>query len=69
MDHEQILIILTEIRSFDPLPEIATRYQIPDTCTKVKSCDLSIMHDNSVMPTRKMSSDWLKTYVTEQGFR
>ena len=62
MDHEQILINLTEIRSFDPLPEIAT-------CTKVKGCDLSIMHNNSVMPTRKLSSDWLKTYVTEQGFR
>ena len=25
MDHEQILINLTEIRSFDPLPEIATK--------------------------------------------
>ena len=36
--------------------------------TKVKSGDLSIMHDNNVMPRRKLSSDWLKTCVTEEGF-
>ena len=35
--------------------------------TKVKSGDLSIMHDNNVMPRGKLSSDWLKTNVTEKG--
>ena len=33
--------------------------------TKVKSGDLSIMFDNNVLPRRKLSSDWLKTHVTE----
>ena len=36
--------------------------------TKFKSGDLSIMHDNNVMPRRKLSSDWLSTHVNEQGF-
>ena len=36
---------------------------------KVKSGDLSIMHDHNVMPRGKLSSDWLSTHVTEQGFR
>ena len=27
------------------------------------------MHDNNVMPKCKLSSDWLKTHMTEQGFR
>ena len=35
--------------------------------TKAKSGDLSIMHDNNVMPRCKLSSDWLKTLVAEQG--
>ena len=26
------------------------------------------MHDNNVMPRRKLSYDWLKTRVTEQWF-
>ena len=33
--------------------------------TKVKSGDLSILHDNNVMPTRKLSLDWFKTNVTK----
>ena len=37
--------------------------------TKVKSGDRSIMHDNNIMPTRKLSPDWLNTHVTEEGFR
>ena len=39
------------------------------THTKVKSDDLSIMHDNNVMPRRKLSPDWLNTHVTEEEFR
>ena len=35
---------------------------------KVKSGDLSIMHDHIVMPRLKLSSDWLNTHVTKQGF-
>ena len=35
--------------------------------TNVKSGDLSIMQDKNVMPRRKLSSDWLKTHVTEEG--
>ena len=34
--------------------------------TKVKSGDLSIMHDNKVMPRGKLFSDWLKTNM-EKG--
>ena len=34
--------------------------------TNVKSGDLSIMQDKNVMPRRKLSSDWLKTHVTEE---
>ena len=55
---------LIKIRSFDPLALIATKGH-----TKVKSGDLSIMHDNNVMPMRKLSPDWLNTHVTEEGFR
>ena len=36
--------------------------------TKVKSCDLSIMHDNNVMLRPKLSSDWLNTHLTKRGF-
>ena len=36
--------------------------------TKVKSGDLSIIHDHNVMLRHKLSSDWLNTHVTEQGF-
>ena len=37
--------------------------------TKVKSGDPSIMHDNIIMPWRKMSSDCRPmTGVTKQGF-
>ena len=32
---------------------------------KIKSGDLSIMHEHNVMPRRKLSSDWLNTHVTE----
>ena len=35
---------------------------------KVKSGELFIMHDHIVMPRRKLSSDWLNTHVTKQGF-
>ena len=34
--------------------------------TKIKSGDLSIMHNSNVLPRRKLSSHWLKTHVTEQ---
>ena len=35
---------------------------------KVKSGDLSIMHDDNIMLRCKLSSDWLEIHVTEQGF-
>ena len=35
---------------------------------KVKSGDLSIMHDRNVMPRHKLSSDWINTHVTNMGF-
>ena len=60
----QYLPNLIKIRFFGP--------QLKDLMkphTKVKSCDLSIMHDNNFMPRCKLSSDWLNTHVTEQGFR
>ena len=47
---------LIQIRSFGPLHK------------KVKSGDLSIMHDRNVMPRCKLSFDWLNSHVTE-GFR
>ena len=37
--------------------------------TKVKSCDLSIMHDHNAMRRHKLSSDWINTHMTKQGFR
>ena len=55
---------LIKIRSFGPQVKDQTKPH-----TKVKSCDLYIMHDDNVMLRRKLSSDWLNTYVTEQGFR
>ena len=51
------------IRSLTSLQKDLTKPHI-----KVKSGDLSIMHDHIVMPRRKLSSDWLNTYVTKQGF-
>ena len=53
-----------KIRSFRSLLKDLTKSHI-----KVKSGDLSIMHDHYVMPRRKLFSDWLSTHVTEQGFR
>ena len=53
---------LIKIRSFDLLPEITKHH------TKVKSGDLTIMHDNIVQLKCKLSSDWLKIHVTEQEF-
>ena len=53
---------LIKIRSFGPL-------NITKPYTKFKSSDLSIMHNNNVVPRRKLSSDWLNTHMTEQGFR
>ena len=62
---DQILFIfnLIKIKSFDPLPSISTQGSI-ETPYKVKSGDLSIIHDNKVMQRHKLSSDW--THVTEQ---
>ena len=56
-------VTLFTIRSFGPLKDLTKPH------TKVRSCDPSIMHDDNVMPMRKLSSDWLNTHVTEQGFR
>ena len=54
---------LIKIRSFGPLLKDPTKPH-----TKVKSSDLSTMHDNNVVPRRKLSSDCINTHVTEQGF-
>ena len=51
---------LIKIRSFDTLLKDLTKPH-----TKVKSGDLSIMHNSNVMPRRKLSSDWLNTHVME----
>ena len=50
---DQILFIfnLIKIKSFDPLPSISTQGSI-ETPYKVKSGDLSIIHDNKVMQRR-----------------
>ena len=58
---------LIKIRSFDPLPQIATKGS-NKLHIKVKSGNLSIMHDHNVMLRRKLSSGWLNTHVNEQGF-
>ena len=62
---------LIKFRSFDPLPQTATKgsNKPPPPHTEVKSGDLSIMHDSNDMPRRKLPSEWLNTHVTEQGFR
>ena len=57
-------INLIKMRSLRSLLKDLTKSLI-----EVKSGDLSIMHDYNVMPRRKLSSDWLNTHVTEQGFR
>ena len=55
---------LIKIRSLKSLLRDLTNPHI-----KVKSGDLSIMHDNTITPRRKLSSDWLNTHGTKQGFR
>ena len=55
---------LIKIRSLKSLLKDLTKPHI-----KVKSGDLSIMHDHTFMPRRKLSSDWLNTNVTKLGFR
>ena len=58
---------LIKIRSLSLNPSFTLLHVLKDqtkSLTKVKSCDLSIMHDNNVMLRHKLSFDWLKTYMT-----
>ena len=54
---------IIKIRSLRSLLKDLTKPHI-----KVKSGDLSFMHDHNVMPRHKLSFDWLNSHVTEQGF-